>query len=238
MVMRVKNEADWFGISNPFVLLRSLPTLGKTSLRQMRLFAIASCRRIWDLLTIEGRMALETVEQFAEGLLGMNNLQIAKRNVEDLTWALRDDPEGREFAAFSVISCCWVETDCAEFYASGVLTDVLGLAPFLHPTTKPRLARQIERRRHCLVLRDIVGNPWRPIHIQPCWRTANVLCMAKALYNDRALPSGELNMDLIAILADLLEDTGCSDIVLLNHLRCPTPHVRGCHIIEALLNFQ
>ena len=39
----------------------------------------------------------------------------------------------------------------------------------------------------------------------------------------------------LAILADALEDTGCTDTAILEHLRGPGPHVRGCFVIDALL---
>jgi hypothetical protein len=38
-----------------------------------------------------------------------------------------------------------------------------------------------------------------------------------------------------AVLADMLEEAGCSDPQLLGHLRSPGPHVRGCFAVDALL---
>jgi hypothetical protein len=37
------------------------------------------------------------------------------------------------------------------------------------------------------------------------------------------------------VLADALEDAGCSDAGLLGHLRSPGPHVRGCWALDLVL---
>jgi hypothetical protein len=37
------------------------------------------------------------------------------------------------------------------------------------------------------------------------------------------------------ILADTLEEAGVTDTFLLEHLRGPGPHVRGCFAIDAIL---
>jgi hypothetical protein len=37
------------------------------------------------------------------------------------------------------------------------------------------------------------------------------------------------------VLADALEDAGCTNSDILYHLRCPGPHVRGCWALDLLL---
>jgi hypothetical protein len=49
------------------------------------------------------------------------------------------------------------------------------------------------------------------------------------------LTAGELEPVRVAVLADALEDAGCTDDAVLSHLRGPGPHVRGCWVIDALL---
>jgi len=37
------------------------------------------------------------------------------------------------------------------------------------------------------------------------------------------------------ILADALEDAGCTDAAILEHCRGPGPHVRGCWVVDLIL---
>ena len=85
------------------------------------------------------------------------------------------------------------------------------------------------------ILHDIFGNPFRPTALDPAWRTPTVTALATAAYEDRHLPAGTLDTQRLAVLADALEDAGCTDEQLLAHLREPSPHVRGCWVIDLLL---
>ena len=49
------------------------------------------------------------------------------------------------------------------------------------------------------------------------------------------LPSGELDPTRLAILGDALEEAG-SGAELLEHLRTPGPHVRGCYVVDLILS--
>ena len=180
------------------------------------------------------------------------------------------------------------------------------------------------------LLREIVGNPWKPVKLPPCrrcdgdgkahgsdrpfewtgpgsypgpcpvcdgrktdisWLTPTVLSLARAAYNERSskkcercsnakvgftlyggLPDcsdchgtgrvedGTLDPDRLGVLADALEEAGCTDPAILMHLRgqepcwkdhsdpsedggalCNkyvqkrSPSVRGCAVLDALL---
>jgi hypothetical protein len=78
------------------------------------------------------------------------------------------------------------------------------------------------------LLRCVVGNPFRPVAADPAWRTSTVVALAEAVYADRA-------WDRLPILADALEDAGCTDPAVLGHLRGPGPHARGCWAVDLLL---
>lgn len=81
------------------------------------------------------------------------------------------------------------------------------------------------------ILRDIAGNPFRPITVNRDWLTWNdrtVPKLAQTIYDDR-------RFDLLPILADALEEAGCGDADILAHCRGPGPHVRGCWVVDLLL---
>jgi hypothetical protein len=85
------------------------------------------------------------------------------------------------------------------------------------------------------LLRDITCNPFRPVSLDPTWRTPTVVALAQAAYGNRILPAGTLDTDRLAVLADALEDAGCDNADILSHLRGPGPHVRGCWAVDLLL---
>jgi hypothetical protein len=62
-----------------------------------------------------------------------------------------------------------------------------------------------------------------------------VVRLAQAAYDERHMPEGTLDNVWLAVLADALEEAGCSDAEILNHLRRPGPHVRGCWVIDLCL---
>jgi hypothetical protein len=81
----------------------------------------------------------------------------------------------------------------------------------------------------CRLLRDIFGNPFRPVAIDPAWVTSTVVALARGIYDDRAF-------DRMPILADALEDAGCDHSDILTHCRDPEAmHVRGCWAIDLVL---
>jgi hypothetical protein len=81
------------------------------------------------------------------------------------------------------------------------------------------------------LLRDISGNPFRKIAVDPAWLAWNggsALSMAKRIYEEPCFED-------IPVLADALEEAGCDNADLLTHCREPGEHVRGCWVIDLLL---
>jgi hypothetical protein len=78
---------------------------------------------------------------------------------------------------------------------------------------------------------DLFGNPFRPVSVAPLWLAWNdgtVVKIAQAIYDERAF-------DRLPILADALEDAGCTDRAILAHCRQPGEHVRGCWVVDLIL---
>jgi len=74
-------------------------------------------------------------------------------------------------------------------------------------------------------IRDIVGNPFRPVAMNPEWLTSTVVSLAQAIYDERAF-------DRMPVLADALEESGCTSQAMLEHCRRENVHVRGCWLID------
>src|SRR5262249_5415044 len=68
--------AEWLSCTDPQRMLRFLQ--GQARDRQLRLFACACCRRVWDLLPGPGsRAAVLVAERYADGLAGAQELRAA-----------------------------------------------------------------------------------------------------------------------------------------------------------------
>ncbi len=88
------------------------------------------------------------------------------------------------------------------------------------------------------MLREVFGNPFRPITLAStilAWNGATVVRLGQAAYDERQMPEGTLDNGRLAVLADALEEAGCTDAGILNHLRGPRNHVRGCWVVDLLL---
>jgi hypothetical protein len=95
-----------------------------------------------------------------------------------------------------------------------------------------------EAKSQADLVRDIFGNPFRPVTISPAilaWNDALVVRIAQAAYEERHLPEGTLDNTRLLILADALEEAGCTDRNILGHLRGAGPHVRGCWAVDLCL---
>ena len=84
-----------------------------------------------------------------------------------------------------------------------------------------------EKGQQAQLLRDIFGNPFRPIAIDPRWLTSNVVELSRAIYDERAF-------EKMPILADALMDAGCDSDEIIAHCRGDGPHVRGCWVVDLL----
>jgi hypothetical protein len=85
-----------------------------------------------------------------------------------------------------------------------------------------------EHEQHIELLREVFGNPFRPIRLPPHWLSATVVGLAQSAYVTRAF-------DLLPNLADALEEAGCDHDLLLAHLRSSSRHVLGCWAVDLLL---
>jgi hypothetical protein len=74
------------------------------------------------------------------------------------------------------------------------------------------------------VVRDVIGNPFRREVIDPAWLTANDGAATR-------IAEGGTFADL-PVLADALEDAGCTSRAILDHCRGPGPHVAGCWVVD------
>jgi hypothetical protein len=233
-------ESEWLGCNDPQKMLEFLQ--GKASDRKLRLFAVACCRRVWHLLTHERSMiAVNVAELYADDLKSDEELRRASYAadlfaVTAVQAAENSEGDKASYARFHAAAAASLAATEVSLQAAGssaifIARATAGNTP--HDPGCPVIAS--EGLAIAAVLRHIVGNPYRPVAlINSTWLTPTVTTLAAAAYGERALPSGELNPIRLGVLADALEDAGCQDAVILEHLRGPGPHVRGCWVVDLL----
>ena len=226
-------ESEWLACTDPQPMLEFLRD--RASDRKRRLFTCACCRRVWEALTDErSRSAVEAAERYADGLAGRGELA-AKAEAGASAASAAASARARE----AVVSPVPHVTQAAlaatgERAEQAMRADATIWAAWA--TSEAARVPDQERRHQCALLRDLFGAvPFRPVTASPAWRTPQVVALAQAAYDQRELPSGTLDGARLAVLADALEEAGCTDADILGHLRGPGPHVRGCWVVDALL---
>ncbi len=69
------------------------------------------------------------------------------------------------------------------------------------------------------------------IKISTAHKTARLLQLAQSFYDDQYF-------DELYVLADILEENKYQNVQLLEHLRSPGPHVRGCWALDKILGLE
>jgi hypothetical protein len=88
-----------------------------------------------------------------------------------------------------------------------------------------------ELQAQAAMLRDIIGNPFRPVPLPPGSRTPEVVSLARESYEQRAF-------ELLPDLAKLFEEAGGTDGAILAHCRQQEGHVLGCWVLDLLLSYE
>jgi hypothetical protein len=220
-------EQEWQNSADPIAMLAHLRFLVEE--RQGRLFACACCNLL-PLKDPRHVRAKEVALRLADGVASREEILAARAAVREseADWA-----DGCYEHAFRVAVVEAISPEC------GVL-EVLG---WRHPYRTTTLAEglpgrdgRILRKRtgvqQATLLRCILGNPfrsrWTPSPDLLAWQGGIVPALAGAIYHDQSF-------DQLPILADALEEAGCTDQSILDHLRQPRPHVRGCWPLDLLL---
>jgi hypothetical protein len=238
-------ETEWLAWGDPEDMLeharmssRLRPLVGP---RKLRLFACACVRLVWDQLPGDRfGAAILLAERHADGLASAEELRAAVRAAHPYRSRPRDlaqraayyaaHPEGTDLHTVKDITRCimWAKIHADLGRRDLTTQEVAATGP----------TRERERLAQAHLVRDLLGNPFQPVTADPAWLSWNdgtIVTLARAAYDERLLPQGHLDPARLAVLADALEDAGCSAEAILGHLRNSGPHVRGCWVIDRLL---
>jgi hypothetical protein len=252
------NEATWLASDHPEPMLRLLSL--RVSDRMLRLFGCACCRRVWSLLDNPCYVrAVEIAERYADGAATHEELKHAEDEVERVrinsrvgeranraahlvagdspAWAFAEAADAAYCEAWEAAVDAVMRRYEARDSGFDAWNDPMGAATEAAGRAASA-AQQAARGAQAQLLRCITGNPFGLTAFDPGWLSWNggtVPCLAQLAYEQRQLPSGHLEPARLAVLADALEEAGCTGAGLLGHLRGPGPHVRGCWVVDAIL---
>ncbi|HEX4610853.1 MAG TPA: hypothetical protein VH092_21870 [Urbifossiella sp.] len=206
-------EKEWLGATDARRLVGL--SAGEVTGRKFRLFMVAWCRHNWDRITLPVvKEAAELAERFADGKASKKQLELLFEECRSILYGtpLRYLlwPDSSQMA------------DCVDQFC---LND-LHYSPYR--TDDRGDSYQAAQTVKAAFFRDIVGNPFRSVAFPAVWRTDTVGALARQMYESREFSP-------MPILADALEDTGCSHESILSHCRGDGPHVRGCWVVDLIL---
>lgn len=199
--------------------------------RKWRLFLVACLRRVWHVFKDERCLRLvDAVEQRADGVITQEQLdqlwlEAGEPPCED-NGDPDDCPPDRRAAACAAqalgnaanATVQSFEGYCGGGWAADAADDL-----------------EVEKQFQIDLVGEIFGNPFRPVTLNMSWQTPTVVALAHATYENYLLPDRTLDPTRLAVLADALEEAGCTDADVLGHIRSAGAHVRGCWVVDLLL---
>lgn len=223
---------EWLACRDPVELLMFLNH--RASDRQLRLFGCACLRRVQYRLT-DGRLVetLQRAEEFADGFASVTDLRapLADLVPESI------DPHTSADAWAAASALTFVGSDEPPWYGG---PDSWAVS-HVHRTAAAARRLSGDYHREAIWQADLLHClcPWLPGYLfnyAPgladavlAWNDGLVRSLAQGVYADRAF-------DRLPVLADALEDAGCSDAELLGHCRGSGPHARGCWVVDRILS--
>ncbi len=224
------SEEKWLSCRNIDELLH---LLGRTAdARRLRLFACACCDSIDHLYSERWyRDIVQVAFAFADGSVSddvrqqaylriQTEVEIKRRRVNEYDEDEYEAPITQMFREARRAVYGATKPDAGE--AASSAASGAGLAQAVREGVyDPSL--------QLLFLRDMFGNPFRPVTFSSEWRTDTALTLARQMYESR-------DFSLMPILADALQDAGCDNDEVLNHCRDANQvHVRGCWVVDCVL---
>ncbi|VTR93437.1 Uncharacterized protein OS=Sorangium cellulosum (strain So ce56) GN=sce5710 PE=4 SV=1 [Gemmata massiliana] len=181
----------------------------RTSGRKLRLFACECCHQNRPFMALSGANdVVRATERWAEGRAIKRE---AVKAFNDLELSPAHSEFGRKYGAMQ-LGFCSDDAYIAVTYTTAWATDE-------EPATERWLAN---------LVREVFGNPFRPVPLSPVWRTGTAVALAQQVYESR-------DFGAMPILADALQDAGCDNADVLDHGRGPGPHVYGCWVVDLVL---
>ena len=233
-------EIDWqTTTSGAHDMLRYVRT--RTTSRKLQLLMCAACRMILDHLPAERTLPILTgIEQYAEGLAPLESFRQAQSSAQLLERESSLEPNQLSAYRAATVALVAAVSNPVDDGLVRLIEWVIAVAARDAGEGLARAARVQRHRELCDLFREIIGNPFAARTAVPTWMhspsppgwlirvSEPARGIAIAMHRDQAY-------DRFPILADSLEEEGCTDEDLLLHMRLPHHHVRGCWALDLIV---
>ena len=208
-------QQEWLASKDPMAMMDHLKIqFHQPSDRKLRLFACACCRLTQSMHYPRAQAVVKVAEEASEEPKITRSLHRRLSEARQSIDAIRG----------------W-------FWCVTCLDIAVGLRQTLYWECTERGdygdAGGTDRSQIANLARDIFGNPFHPVILNPSWliwHSGLLVSMARRMYDSRDFSD-------IPVLADALEEAGCTNPDVLSHCRQQGAiHVRGCWLIDLLLN--
>jgi hypothetical protein len=198
---------EWEHASEPHALLAYLEQSGRASPRKLRLFAVACARRLSPWTDPLGRVAVEIAEQFADGVASAEAMRAAR---------LACHGAGGNAAWYPAASNPAIAAHNAARSAQSAASQI-------GSSEAAKLLSQAQ------LLREVFGNPFLPAAFDRAWLQGDSIAqLAQAIYDDGSF-------ERMPEVADAMRKAGCNHSAILTHCVQAEPHVRGCWLLDLIL---
>jgi hypothetical protein len=239
------DASTWLNAESPHLLFDHLKRT--VTARKLRLFGIECCRRIWTLMTDETcHRAVLLAERMVEASVSPDEVACLLDQLKEqyLTLCERRNPPGPAQVRLWCTGAAKNLLQKDEAYLRNVPiyagdADLLGVWQSASSVVCHHFAVDLlrglpgelmtEESAQADLLREILGNVLCPVRFENAWRTSSVIAVARAIYESLAFHD-------MPILADALSDAGCNETRVLDHCRGKGRHVRGCWVLDAVLD--
>jgi hypothetical protein len=204
-------ETEWLTTTDSYAMLDSLATADPRKLRQFA--AEALLRSLPSETPTKYRTVVETYQRYIDG----------------------DASPDEWFETYSAVAAGAIlggiqDLIAPEPFEAARRAAGFSFAPLPTYFGRRRIVGPVDRLAETALLREIFGNPFRPVAFSPEWRTDTAVTLARTVCDLR-------QFDAMPILADALQDAGCDRDDILSHCRDTSQmHVRGCWVTDLVLN--
>lgn len=233
-------EAEWLDEDPDLRAMHHLVGLGLATDRKLWLLSIAQCRCVWHLLDDWEKETVELAERCADGMVGRRELEARFHQVDD-----RPTPDNGwwHYTRYCVRKAAhterlvkrggyesWLQVEGKEEVGTSGRASLVSVVNSFASSAEYYAGGDSNAMRLRVqgAFRDLFGNPFRPVTVDPNWIAGPVRSLARAIYRDHTF-------ERMPDLADALDRAGCTQPELVEHCRKPGEHFRGCWAVDLVL---